>query len=160
MTSEPPRHLARLARLLGAVVLVWLGATATAAATGERPPQVRVTVGGHPVTVEPALTPAQRERGLMERTSLAPDSGMLLVYPTPRRIALWMRNTPLALSAAFIDDDGTILNITRMEPLRLDIHLAAGAARYALEMEAGWFEAHGVKAGDRVEGLERLPAAE
>ena len=109
-----------------------------------------LSVGGVTVTAEIADTPALRERGLMERDSLPENHGMLFVYPDEQERSFWMRNTPLALDIAFLDRSGTILNIETMQPNDDTSHFSEGKAMYALEMEAGWFEAHGIEAGARV----------
>lgn len=107
-------------------------------------------VGGVTVTAEIADTPALRERGLMERDSLPENHGMLFVYPEERDLSFWMRNTPLALDIAFIDRAGTIINIETMRPNDDENTVSSRPAMYALEMEAGWFEANGVEPGARV----------
>lgn len=107
-------------------------------------------VGGATVTAEIADTPALRERGLMERDSLPENHGMLFVYPDERDRSFWMRNTPLALDIAFIDRGGTIINIETMQPNDDENTVSSRPAMYALEMEAGWFEANGVEPGVRV----------
>lgn len=109
-----------------------------------------LNVGGVTVTAEIADTPALRERGLMERDSLPENHGMLFVYPDEERRSFWMRNTPLALDVAFLDRNGTIINIETMQPNDDTSHYSDGPMMYALEMEAGWFEANGVQAGDRI----------
>ncbi|HSM07579.1 MAG TPA: DUF192 domain-containing protein [Gemmatimonadota bacterium] len=107
-------------------------------------------VGGVTVTAEIADTPALRERGLMERDSLPENHGMLFVYPEERDLSFWMRNTPLALDIAFIDRAGTIVNIETMQPNDDENTVSSRPAMYALEMEAGWFEANGVEPGARI----------
>lgn len=130
------------------------GDTAPAARPGGSPGQaVRTTtirVADHAVTVEIADTPELRERGLMHRDSLPPEHGMLFVYPRPRVLSFWMRNTRIPLDIAFLDGDGRILDIQRMEPFTDDLHESPAPALYALEMAAGWFAEHGVEPGDRV----------
>ena len=69
---------------------------------------------------------------------------------------MWMKNTYVALSVAFIDRDGRIINIEDMEPLTEDSHQAIGAAKYALEVNRGWFRKRGIKPGDRVEGIDKI----
>lgn len=118
------------------------------------PAGLRVTtlqVGGHEVTVEVAETDAQRQRGLMERDSLARDHGMLFVYPRPRTLSFWMRNTDIPLSIAYISQDGVIVDIQQMEPHTQQQHPSREPAMYALEMNQGWFEGHGVSVGDRIQ---------
>ncbi|HEX4986985.1 MAG TPA: DUF192 domain-containing protein [Burkholderiales bacterium] len=114
----------------------------------------------HEVRVEVANTEAQRLRGLMHRERLAEDGGMIFVYPRPEVTAMWMKNTRIALSVAFIDADGRILNIEDMTPFTEDAHASRGAAAYSLEMNKSWFARRGIKAGDRVEGLAALPPAQ
>jgi uncharacterized membrane protein (UPF0127 family) len=117
-------------------------------------------VGGQQIQAEVAHTPEARARGLMFRQALPQNQGMLFVYPEPGPHAMWMRNTPIGLSVAFVDANGVILNIRTMKPFSTDTHTAAGDALYALEMNAGWFEQRGISKGERVEGLSRAPAGE
>ena len=146
----PAFDIARFARLLAALIVL---AAAPAHADGVTFKTGRVQVGAHPLKVELALTEAQREQGLMFRRSLGHDDGMLFVFDEPAYHAMWMKNTLIPLSVAFLDADGRILNILDMEPQTLDSHQAAGPARYAIETNKGWFEERKVKAGDKVTGL-------
>jgi uncharacterized membrane protein (UPF0127 family) len=93
----------------------------------------------------------------MFRRQLGENSGMVFVYESEGRWAMWMKNTYVPLSVAFIDRNGRILNIEDMQPLTLDSHQSAGPAKYALEMNQGWFAKRGIQPGARVEGLEKLP---
>jgi hypothetical protein len=113
-------------------------------------------IKGHPVRAELANTDQARMTGLMFRESLPENSGMLFVYEHDGVYAMWMKNTYVPLSVAFIDRHGVILNIEDMEPQTLDSHGSAGAARYSLEMNQGWFKKRGIKKGDKVLGLEKL----
>lgn len=113
-------------------------------------------IAGQTLVVEVADTPAAKARGLMFRTHLPEQQGMLFIWPYPQPVAMWMKNTPLPLSVAFLDETGTILNLADMEPHSLDVHPSAGPARYALEVGQGWFARHGIAVGDRVEGLPGL----
>jgi uncharacterized protein len=110
-------------------------------------------IGTHAISAEVADTPAAREHGLMQRTRLCADCGMLFVFPTAARYGFWMKDTPLPLAVAFIGPDGRIINIVEMQPNTLDIHYAQGDSTYALEMNSSWFGAHGANPGDRVVGL-------
>jgi len=114
-------------------------------------------VKSHEIRVEVANTEESRRRGLMFRDRLGDNSGMVFSYLEAGVNAMWMKNTRIPLSVAFIDRDGRILNIADMEPFSEQAHASAGEAAYALEMNRGWFRKRGVKAGDRVEGLRRLP---
>jgi uncharacterized protein len=116
---------------------------------------VELRIGEQSLTAEVADTDQTRRHGLMFRESLPQDHGMLFVWEEPARYAMWMLNTPLPLSVAFIDADGRIINIEHMRPRTRTSHLAAAPVRYALEMEQGWFDARGIGPGDQVEGLPR-----
>jgi uncharacterized membrane protein (UPF0127 family) len=107
-----------------------------------------------------AKSEPDRLRGLMFRERLAENSGMIFLYPRAETTAMWMKNTRIALSVAFIDANGRILNIADMEPYSEQAHASSGAAAYALEMNRGWFIKQQIKPGDLVEGLKKLPAAE
>ena len=113
----------------------------------------------HGLRVEVAETDEARRTGLMFRRQLGENSGMLFVYDTEQAWAMWMRNTYVPLSVAFIDRKGKIINIEDMQPQTDDTHQSAGPAKYALEVNQGWFARRGIKPGDRVLGLERIPAA-
>ena len=159
MTS-PYRSSLRPALAWAALALLALpaGALAAPAAPAEIPetlPSATLHVAGHPVAAEVAATRQRRETGLMNRRSLAPDHGMLFVFRHDQDVCMWMKNTYLPLSVAFIDAQGRIRNLADMQPLTLDTHCATGAVRYALEMPLGWFAAHRVQPGARVQGLPR-----
>jgi uncharacterized protein len=114
---------------------------------------ITVKVAGHSLKAEVAATDAEREKGLMFREKMGANEGMVFVFDEPGYHGMWMRNTLLPLSVAFIDKDGTILNILDMEPRTDDVHASAGPARYAIETNKGWFAAKKIKAGDKVTGL-------
>lgn len=116
-------------------------------------PTTRLAAGMHLITAEVAATPRSREIGLMFRTALAANQGMLFVFDAPGPQCMWMRNTLIALSVAFVADDGTIVNIEDMQPQKLDSHCARQPVRYALEMERGWFAKRGIQPGARIGGL-------
>jgi len=114
----------------------------------------------HEIRAEVANTEQGRLKGLMFRDKLAKNSGMIFSYPRAQPAAMWMKNTRIALSVAFIDANGRILNIAEMEPFSEQAHASAGAAAYALEMNGRWFSQRGIKVGDLVEGLKGLPPAQ
>lgn len=122
-------------------------------------PRVQLNAGIHVIHAEVAHTFETRTQGLMFRKSLGTSEGMLFVFPEPQRVCMWMRNTYVPLSVAFMDGNGVILNIEDMEPLTENPHCSAAAAKFALEMNKGWFAARGVKAGMRIGGLEQAPPA-
>ena len=141
-------------RLVALAALLWFPAAA-----GAQLPEATLTVGGHKLTAEIARTDAARMQGLMHRRMLPEDRGMLFVFDDVGIHAMWMKNTFVPLSVAFLDERGAIINIADMEPHTLDTHAAARPAKYALEVNRGWFARRGIKAGARVEGIERaLPA--
>jgi len=120
-------------------------------------PLVDLTVGMYRVQAELAHTPNARMTGLMNRPSMEDGHGMVFVFTEDARHCMWMRNTLLPLSVAFLDADGRILNIEDMQPQSDESHCAAGPARFALEMNQGWFAERGLKAGVRVRGVAELP---
>lgn len=139
---------------IAARALAALALAAAALAHAEAPLPVRqVKVAGHALKVEVAATIEQRMKGLMFREKLGANDGMLFVFDEPGYHAMWMKNTPLPLSVAFVDGAGAILNILDMEPHTLDQHAAAGPAVYAIETNKGWFARRGIKAGDKITGL-------
>lgn len=132
-------------RLLALLVLL-----ASTAAFGQQAPleQVTIKVGGYELSVELANEHKERVAGLMKRKTALP--GMLFYYPEPRRMALWMRNTYIALDAAYIDKDGVIIDIIQLQPLDETSRPAPGKIIAALEMPQGWFASKGIKVGDKV----------
>jgi len=109
-------------------------------------------VRGHTLVAELAADGPHREQGLMFRRELPEDHGMLFLFPEASQLSFWMRNTYLPLTIAFLDDDGNVLNLEDMQPFdETTLHRSARSCRMALEMSQGWFEAHGVGPGDRVE---------
>ncbi|HEU5090206.1 MAG TPA: DUF192 domain-containing protein [Roseiflexaceae bacterium] len=115
-------------------------------------PTIQLTLGSGTLEAELAVTGEQRQQGLMFRTSMPEDYGMLFVFPTDETLTFWMRDTHIPLSIAFIDAGGRILNLDDMQPLDdKTFHTSNGMARYALEVNQGWFAAHGVQAGDVVD---------
>lgn len=115
-------------------------------------------IRGHDIRAELAHTDATRRQGLMHRERLAENSGMLFIYNEPEAAAMWMKNTRIPLSVAFLDGQGRILNIEDMEPFSEQAHASKGIASYALEVNRGWFSKRGIRAGERVDGLAKLPA--
>lgn len=135
-----------------------LGAFATAAVAESALPAAELGFGMYRIEAEVAHTFETRQTGLMNRTAMPLHRGMVFVFPEARAHCMWMKNTPLPLSVAFVDDHGKVINIEDMQPHTTDNHCAAGQARFALEMNLGWFAARGIKAGDTLRGFDRLPA--
>lgn len=120
-------------------------------------PLMELTAGFHRIEAEVAANNPNRMQGLMHRQAMPQQHGMLFVFPESATHCFWMRNTLIPLSIAFLDETGRILNIDEMQPQTENNHCAAKPARYALEMNAGWFAQRGLKAGDAIGGLERAP---
>ena len=120
-------------------------------------PTIMLKVGGQIVKAEVAATDETRQKGLMFREKMVANSGMLFVFADIAYHAMWMRNTPLPLAVAFMDQSGKIVSIHEMQPHTEISHMAAGPVRYALEMNGGWFERNQVKAGDVIHGLAKAP---
>lgn len=134
-----------------------LAALLLAGTSGADMPRMELTAGFHRIDAEVAADQGNRMQGLMQRRAMAANQGMLFVFPQAARHCMWMRNTFLPLSVAFLDEEGRILNIEDMQPQTENNHCASAAARFALEMNIGWFAAKGLKAGTRIGGIERAP---
>lgn len=143
----------------GAVLAAAIGSVATTFASADTPTcnvtslAIETQQGEVPITVEVATTPETRDTGLMHRTDLSPDAGMLFVYPPGKAIALWMKNTLISLDMLFIDDSG-IIRFIKHDAQSHDLTPVPGptgiAARAALELNGGRAEALGITVGDRV----------
>ena len=118
-----------------------------------------IAIGPHRLKVEVVRTDPDRARGLMFREKLGRDEGMLFVFDEPAYHSMWMKNTLIPLSVAFVDQSGAIINIADMQPHTRDSHAASKPVKYALEVNQGWFKKRGVKPGAKVEGIERAPPA-
>jgi uncharacterized membrane protein (UPF0127 family) len=103
------------------------------------------------LTVETADSPDERATGLMNREEMAPDHGMIFVWPEDTGSRFWMQDTLIPLSIAFITAEGTIVHITDMEPLTTDLHASPEPYRFAVEVNQGWFAENGIEAGDVAE---------
>jgi uncharacterized protein len=114
--------------------------------------RIKISAGMHIITAQVALTPEQRQIGLMLRKEMPQQEGMVFVFEQPSQQCFWMKNTLLPLSAAFVADDGRIVNLVDMKPQTLDAHCSAEPVRYVLEMNQGWFAKKGIKAGSKLGG--------
>jgi len=113
---------------------------------------IRLNAGIHNIQAELALTPDQREIGLMYRKTMGSNDGMLFAFEEPGQQCFWMKNTLLPLSVAFVADDGSIVNIEAMKPQTLDSHCSKKPVRFVLEMNDGWFAKRGIKPGFKLQG--------
>lgn len=134
------------------LLLLFLAAPAAA----QDLPVVELRAGMHLIRAEVAADYSTRGRGLMFRKSLAPNGGMVFIFDTADIHCMWMKNTYIPLSVAFLDAQGTIINIVDMQPHSEQSHCAARPALYALEMPQGWFAERGVKPGAKLGGLDKL----
>ena len=143
-------------RNVAAAVLAWTTLLFGLPARGELP-VISLNAGIHVIRAEVASTFETRARGLMYRESLGPNQGMLFVFPWQERHCMWMKNTPLPLSVAFIDEGGEVVSVSEMAPHTEISHCATRPARFALEMSKGWFAGKGIRAGARLQGLDKAP---
>lgn len=142
-----------LARWMPSIFLL-LSVTAAVAQPQPPLPTTRLTAGIHLITAEVAQDNPSRMRGLMFREQMPANGGMLFMFESKGVQCMWMRNTLIPLSVAFIEDDGSIVNIEDMKPLdEMTQHCSKKPVRYALEMNKGWFAQRGIKAGAKIGGL-------
>jgi uncharacterized membrane protein (UPF0127 family) len=125
------------------------------AALAQALPMTELRAGMHLIHAEVAADYSTRARGLMQRKGLAPNAGMLFIFDAPAEQCMWMKNTYIPLSVAFVDAQGTIINIADMQPHSEQTHCSARSALYALEMTRGWFAERGIKPGTKLGGLDK-----
>lgn len=111
-----------------------------------------LVAGMHRLDVQLAQTPEQRQIGLMWRKDMPQHEGMLFVFDQPSTQCFWMRNTLIPLTAAFLEDDGRIVNLADMKPLNDDSHCSTKPVRFVLEMNQGWFAKRNIKPGYMLSG--------
>ena len=115
-------------------------------------PRIKLQAGMFQIDTQVAQTPDQRSIGLMFRKEMPQHEGMLFVFEQPATQCFWMKNTLLPLTAAFVADDGTIVNLADMKPQSDDSHCSTKPVRFVLEMNAGWFAKKQIKAGYQLSG--------
>lgn len=140
--------------LIGALAALFVN---TAAWAQGAMPLLELSAGFHRIEAEVAATDRDRQVGLMNRREMPPQRGMLFVFDHENTHCMWMRNTLLPLSVAFVDAKGVIINIADMKPQTEDNHCAKVPARYALEMNVGWFAQRGIKPGMKLGGIDKAP---
>ncbi|WP_052162814.1 DUF192 domain-containing protein [Aquabacterium sp. NJ1] len=152
-------QVARLsARATAAVAasLAVLGFTAPASALAQdraqHLPTVMLGAGMHNIKAEVAETPQEHEIGLMYRTAMGANEGMLFIFERAGQQCFWMKNTLIPLAVAFVADDGTVVNVDEMKPQTLDPHCSTKPVRFVLEMNTGWFTKRGFKEGSKLSG--------
>ncbi len=158
---KPRRAHARIAGLAACVLLALAAVAAPAqaqtVATGvpqKDLPRTQLRAGKARMEVQLASTFHQRQVGLMHRTDMPANEGMLFVFPQTAMQCFWMKNTPLPLTAAFVAADGTIVNLADMQPFSEQNHCSAKPVAYVLEMHQGWFKRHGVRPGMRLKDVQ------
>lgn len=112
--------------------------------------RIKISAGMHLITAQVATTPEQRQIGLMLRTDMPQQEGMIFLFEQSSQQCFWMKNTLLPLTAAFVADDGRIVNLVDMKPQTLDAHCSQEPVRYVLEMNQGWFAKKGIKSGSKL----------
>jgi uncharacterized membrane protein (UPF0127 family) len=115
-------------------------------------PRTQLSVGLYKIDAQIAQTPQQREIGLMFRKEMPQAEGMIFVFEQPATQCFWMRNTILPLTAAFVADDGRIVNLVDMQPMTENSHCSLEPVRYVLEMNQGWFAKKNIKKGAKLGG--------
>lgn len=115
-------------------------------------PRIPLSAGIHMIDAQVALTAEQREIGLMLRKEMPQHEGMIFVFERPAQQCFWMKNTLVPLTAAFVADDGTIVNLADMKPQTTESHCSKKPVRYVLEMNKGWFTKKGITVGSKLGG--------
>ena len=141
-----------LMKRIAALALAFAGPFAVAQDAPQDLPAIRLSSGMHVLQVQVAQTPEQQQIGLMFRKTMGTNDGMLFVFEQPAQQCFWMRNTLIPLSVAFLGDDGSVVNIDDMKPQTLDSHCSTKPVRFVLEMNVGWFDKRGIKAGSKFLG--------
>jgi uncharacterized membrane protein (UPF0127 family) len=114
--------------------------------------RTQISAGIHQMDIQLAITPEQHAIGLMYRKDMAQHEGMLFIFPVASQQCFWMKNTFLPLTAAFVADDGTIVNMEDMKPQTTESHCSTKPVRFVLEMNQGWFAKKGIKPGAKLSG--------
>lgn len=125
----------------------------TQAGAQQRLPVTTLNIGIHLIQAEVAIRDDERAQGLMFRKNMGINEGMVFRFGSPNKVCMWMKNTLIPLSVAFIDEQGSIINIEDMQPETLEAHCSEKPARYALEMNRGWFKNKHIKPLSKVTGL-------
>ena len=156
MIIQPPTLPTLMTRTPTQLALLLVSALWGIASHAQDGPQklaaIRLSAGMHVMQAELAQSPEERTIGLMFRKTMATNDGMLFAFEQAGQQCFWMKNTLLPLSAAFVADDGTVVNIEEMKPQTLDGHCSLKPVRFVLEMNAGWFAKRGIKPGSKLQG--------
>ncbi len=151
LLPAPRLRSAALVGLATLTALLWSAASAQNIPQLDLP-RTELRAGMYRIDAQVASTALQRQIGLMQRTSMPQHEGMLFVFERPGVQCFWMKDTELPLTAAFIADDGRIVNLVDMQPLDENSHCSAQPVRFVLEMHQGWFASKHLTAGSRLTG--------
>jgi uncharacterized protein len=156
-TFTPACHAApRRAWMVGVALMALAAASSSVWAQDGQPqrdlPRISLQAGMHKIDAQVAHTSERRSIGLMWRRDMPQHEGMLFVFEQPAVQCFWMKNTPTPLTAAFVADDGTIVNLADMQPLAETSHCSSKPVRFVLEMNQGWFDKRGMKPGFKLLG--------
>ncbi|RZI78270.1 MAG: DUF192 domain-containing protein [Variovorax sp.] len=140
-------------RLIALVFLCLMGSSSSWAQDPQMNlPRAQIGAGMYKIDAQVAASPREREIGLMFRKEMPQQEGMLFVFDQPATQCFWMKNTILPLTAAFVADDGRIVNLVDMQPQTTDSHCSQEPVRYVLEMNQGWFARKNIKKGLKLTG--------
>lgn len=140
-------------RAIALLSLCWLPLSALSQEAQTDLPRVKLSAGMYQIDAQIARTPEQQQIGLMYRKDMPQAEGMLFVFDQATTQCFWMKNTLLPLSAAFVADDGRIVNLVDMQPLTLDSHCSEEPVRFVLEMNQGWFAKKNIKKNFKLVGV-------
>ena len=157
MNTLPYRLVARLALSAALAPPTFTSPAQTAGEPQLNLPRTELRAGMYRIDTQVAARFHERQIGLMHRKSMPQHEGMLFVFEQPGVQCFWMKNTLIPLTAAFVADDGTIVNLADMQPLDEASHCSANPVRYVLEMNQGWFKSKNIQVGSKISGAPFQP---
>ncbi len=140
-------------RILSSILISIVSLASYAQAPQTHLQRAVLSLGMFQIDAQIAQTPEERQIGLMFRAQMPQAEGMIFIFEEPSKQCFWMKNTILPLTAAFVADDGTIVNFADMKPQTTETHCSAKPVRFVLEMNQGWFAKKGIKAGSKLKGV-------
>lgn len=152
MTTLKPYATVLAVALISQIACAQSATQSAAQGAPQKLTSIRLSAGMHVIQAEVAKTSEERSTGMMFRKAMGTNEGMLFAFEQAGQQCFWMKNTLLPLAAAFVADDGSIVNIEEMKPETLDHHCSTAPVRYVLEMNDGWFAKRGIKPGSRLQG--------
>lgn len=157
MNTLPYRLVAHLALSAALATTTFTSQAQTAGEPQLNLPRTELRAGMYRIDTQVAARFHERQIGLMHRKSMPQHEGMLFVFEQPGVQCFWMKNTLIPLTAAFVADDGTIVNLADMQPLDEASHCSAKPVRYVLEMNQGWFKSKNIQVGSKISGAPFQP---